>query len=567
MNADDTSYVADIVQVDRALESWRDAGFDLAAAIGEPVDNSQEAAATIIKVDTFRHRKTKDVEAITFADNGHGIRPEILAKVLSLGFSTRYGARSGLGRFGVGLKLAALSVARRVDIYTRPIGDNNIYHTYLDLDEVAKGDQEHIKASKIDEFPTDFAHLLNGEDGPFQSGTLLVWSKVDRLRHQGAYGESIDEKLGELMAFLARAYRQFIDSGLTITLNGKRVLPQDPLFQLDNPLAQEKLGEDLKGDIIDQTTIEINGHPVDVQVSLCPREYRYREGDGGTVDKNKRDITFLRIPQNQGKISILRNGREIYYNLVPRMLPRGVDKIDRYIGIQVSFPAELDEYFQVRHVKRGAEPVKKLRKELREWLARPVKAARQRLRTEWGQVKQQERDLAKEHDQASTAVNKAEKTSPKGRAGLDLPEGELDQKISDLLEDAGADENQEKAEKLKEQIKQNPITLIDASWPGRELFEITHLNGKAILKLNRRHPFFREVYEPLAALADQSAKDLDAQHAVNVARRTQNAIDVLFMAYAKSENMHDTPEDRFMDLRSYWGQFTRAYVLELVKEG
>ncbi|HUY50381.1 MAG TPA: hypothetical protein VMV92_32520 [Streptosporangiaceae bacterium] len=68
---------------------------------------------------------------------------------------------------------------------------------------------------------------------------------------------------------------------------------------------------------------------------------------------------------------MMRNGREINYDIVAKLLPGGVDKIDRYIGIEVAFPATLDEFFQVRNVKRSAIPVDKLREELRKWLEPP----------------------------------------------------------------------------------------------------------------------------------------------------------------------------------------------------
>lgn len=39
-----------LIEVDQALESMRDAGFDFEAASGEPIDNSVEATATTIRV-------------------------------------------------------------------------------------------------------------------------------------------------------------------------------------------------------------------------------------------------------------------------------------------------------------------------------------------------------------------------------------------------------------------------------------------------------------------------------------------------------------------------------------
>ncbi|MCY8935647.1 hypothetical protein [Peribacillus frigoritolerans] len=42
--------VADIIQVDHALESMRNPGFYLPGASGEPIDNSIEVRATLIRV-------------------------------------------------------------------------------------------------------------------------------------------------------------------------------------------------------------------------------------------------------------------------------------------------------------------------------------------------------------------------------------------------------------------------------------------------------------------------------------------------------------------------------------
>ena len=117
---------------------------------------------------------------------------------------------------------------------------------------------------------------------------------------------------------------------------------------------------------------------------------------------------------------MVRNGREINYNIVPRLLPAGIDKVDRYIGIEVTFPAVLDEFFQVRNVKRGAVPVDKLREELRKWLERPVKKPRgKEIRRHWGEVEIQKQAKEAEHQAAADAAARAEQTAPKGQAGRD----------------------------------------------------------------------------------------------------------------------------------------------------
>ncbi len=103
---------ADIIQVDTALQSMRDSGFDLTAAAGEPIDNSIEAGASLIRVLTRYGSNKASINEIAFADNGTGIDPGIVAHVLSMGYSTRYGQRGSLGRFGVAISTPSRSAAR-----------------------------------------------------------------------------------------------------------------------------------------------------------------------------------------------------------------------------------------------------------------------------------------------------------------------------------------------------------------------------------------------------------------------------------------------------------------------
>lgn len=560
---------ADIIQVDTALESMRSSGFDLTAAAGEPIDNSVEAGASLIRVLPLYGKKNKrSIEQIAFADDGRGIKAEILAHVLSMGFSTRYGERAGLGRFGVGLKLAGLSLGERIDVYTKQEGDSTIRHAYLDLREVREKRQTHIEARVVDSWPEGFEEAMERPSGePFESGTLVIYGAIDTLTDGGAYGTSLDEQIADLRNFIARAYRNFLDKGVKIELSGKNISLFDPLFLMDNPrIIKEYPKNGLQGDVVDKTSIEIvDGHAIEVTVTTVPVEFRWREGEGGAKDSNGRDIRQFHIPDSTGKISMVRNGREINYDIVPRLLPAGIDKVDRYIGIEVTFPAELDSYFQVRNVKRGAVPVDKLRKELREWLERPVKLARKNIRSQWETVKTNERNGSPEHSEATEAASRADKTSPMGQAGKGLTEEDSERIIQEVIEDLDLTDKPEEAEQLREQVQEKPFTLVDGAWPGKELFDIDHLNGKAIVRLNHRHIFIRDVYDKLKSAAKAGASGTDADELVSLIRKTDTALDLLILGYAKAENMNPNPS-QFEDLRSYWGQFTHAFMRELPSE-
>lgn len=580
------NYTAELIQVDKALESMRDSGFDLATAGGEVIDNSIEAKAQFIRIRTVegtvanevtmtaksKTKFSKAIKAIAFADNGIGIPYDTLPHVLTLGFSTRYNQRDGLGRFGVGMKLAAISQARRIDIYTQPLGSNQISHAYLDLDLVALGEQVYIQGDIVDAYPPEYNDLMQHpkKGTAFESGTLVIWSKVDRLTEGGKYGSSLDERRIGFIKFLARAYRKFIDQGLYIELNQSHITLHDPLFILENPRVIQNFGRDLRAEIIQETKpgeISINGHEVQVCVTLCPEEFRKKRFIGGREDREE-EFKDLNIPDNEGRVTILRNGREIYYDIIPRLFPDRVEKLDRFIGVEVSFPAVLDEYLQVRHVKRGAEPVSKLRQKLREFVDRPITEARKCIRKVWDITDTVERNNSDAHDSAHTAVKQAEQTSPQGKGGMNINLETANQIVNDLLNDIGVnpDTDPEKAEEVKQKIHDLPITIFDGGWSGKELFEIAHLNGKAIITYNHRHPFFREIYDPIKELAGQAPTEINSEDAIRLARKVEVALDVLFMAYAKAENMHSDPDSVYDDLRSYWGLHANAYTREALRD-
>lgn len=574
-STDGVMSTAQLIQIDTALKSMRDSGFDLTAAAGEPIDNAIEAGASIIRVLTRFDESRSRIEGMAFADNGRGIESKVLAPVLSMGYSTRYNQRCSLGRFGVGLKLAGLSLGTRIEVYTKTHNDEAIYCSYIDLGQIENREQleiEAIPAHPVNDWPRAYKHAMRSPQGdPFKSGTLVVFGEIDRLTSGGTYGTGLDEKVSELRNFIARAYRRFLDQGLVIELDGKPVSLFDPLFLLDNSRIIKRYGpSEVRGTVVDEADIEIvDGHSIHVTVTLAPEEFRPKEGAGGVKDSAGKDISEFHIDDSAGKISMLRNGREINYDIVPKLLPAGVDKVDRYIGIEVAFPAELDEFFQVRNVKRGAVPVNKLREELRKWLDRPVRAARKQIRGHWNDVKTKERAASEDHSEATEAAARAEKTAPAGQAGQDLSPEDVDQAIGDLLNDLGlgsSEDTEEQEARVREQIKNKPFVLVDGGWPGKELFEIVHLNGKAIVKVNHRHHFIRDVYDPLKKVAAEGADQIEPEELVGLARKVELAIDVLFLAYAKAENMHPNPDSQYDSLRSFWGQFTHSYLREALKD-
>jgi anti-sigma regulatory factor (Ser/Thr protein kinase) len=569
-NADETYPHAPLTQAEQALESSRDSGFDLSAATGELVDNSYEAGARHVRIATIRDDSRSIVE-IGVADDGMGIPPDVLARVLSLGYSSRYNSRDGLGRFGMGLKLASLSQAQRVEVFTKSKGEDRVFSTQLDLAKVRSGEQSDLAVSES-QWPAEFLHLMQDPTTaePFTSGTLIVWRQIDRLQEGGRFGTSVEEKLQALRKFLARAYRRFIDSGLRIELDGKEVTLHDPLFLLDNPRVLKSFPDVPKAEIVDEDDFEISGHKVKWTVTLLPKEFREKPNLGGRASKGREAFADLHIPDNESRVSMLRNGREIYYDLVPKLYPGGGDKIDRYIGVEIEFPAMLDEYFRVRNVKRGAEPDSKLREELRKALEKPIKSARKDIRAYWAEVQHVERSkTGDEHVPAHDIADGFEQTAPAGRANLDATAEEVDQTLKQIVVDMGLDpedpSSADKAKWVRESFDRRAVTIVNGQWPGKDLLDIKHLTGKAIVSVNDRHPFMAELLGPLKTMAALDPEELDPADVSKLLSRLSVGMDLLLMAYAKAENMHADPDDAYGDLRTHWGLFAGGLIREAVK--
>jgi integrase len=309
---------------------------------------------------------------------------------------------------------------------------------------------------------------------------------------------------------------------------------------------------------------QVPGHPdrhgrVEVTMTLLPEKFRPRRGAGGEQLAKER-----RIDENEG-ISILRAGREIFYGVLPGVQPstHKVD-IDRWIGIEIRFTPELDERFQVRNVKKGAEPINGLRDKLKDIIWKTVMTARKQIQSHWdAQEAAQQRERGVHGEAEDIAANTTD-VSPKPVAGQDIPEPDREQKIRDAV-DVLTKDQPEKREEVRKEIANRPLTIVPQSFAGNELFEIDHLGTTAIVKLNMRHPFYREVYSKLLVEIEREQGAGESNENGSIARLAQVGLDLLILAYARAEGMRKDPDTYYSDLRSYWGVHLKNMVQDWKK--
>ena len=188
----------------KGYQSMRNNDFSTEAAIAEVIDNSIQSESKNIKIKIFKHKpkgKVKErVNEIVFGDDGIGMDKETIQYALQVGWSSRYNNRKGIGRFGVGMTYAAISVCEFVEIYSRQKGGNWLY-TFLDIEEREDNQQPGIEPVIEKSPPKEFLPLVG------DYGTLVIWKDIDRI------GPDFD--IDNFEHWLGRTYRKFI---------GKRII-------------------------------------------------------------------------------------------------------------------------------------------------------------------------------------------------------------------------------------------------------------------------------------------------------------------------------------------------------
>jgi len=284
-----------VIAVDKFIQAARDSGYKgTPSAVAELVDNALQAGARHVDIQVIRatNRDDNAIELIV-QDDGTGMDRHVLRHALRLGGTTRFNDRRGLGRYGMGLPNSSLSQARRVTVYTWQSG-SPVYKSYLDVDEIASGTMTKVPVPRRVKLP------FEGDFGA--SGTIVVWSRCDRLDHR-----RVSTIVRKLLSALGRRFRYFIWDGVRITVNGDAVDPLDPLFL--HPAAKYH-GAALFGEPLEYEVEASPGSGVDTigRVRLRFAELPVHEWNR-LSNKEK-----LRLGISKGAgVSIVRSGREVDY--------------------------------------------------------------------------------------------------------------------------------------------------------------------------------------------------------------------------------------------------------------
>lgn len=566
------------------IQSLRDVGYNnTTSALCEHVDNSIQSGATEIRV-YFRQSGTRDDAVIDAAvyDNGSGMAPSTLKVTMAFGGSMSFGNRTGIARFGMGMKTAALSMSPVLDVYSWQ-EQNAFYNMTLDVEAIGKERTNMVglpEPELFTELPDDLADLfkqpmsfpksrseqvllVEGNDDLEErlgvSGTIVYMPACDRLQYR-----KVQTLVDHAVKEMGRVYRRYIANGVTLYVNNRLVEASDPTYSLPKARHQRYLEDGVSKSSRLMLSKEV---PIAVKENspivepIVIKLFKLPIDDWYTLPKKtqKNDLQVF----SGLTVSILRNDREVFAGPMPKLTTR--HSVTHWYRIQIDFPGELDEAFGVAANKQGVR--------LKGYVEEAIKRA-------IGDDITTINDEIKRFQAAQSAARKPAVPTPSearaSEADAFQPTDLADNLTAQEKEDLDANlrglastlrRQDETDEDAFERVKSSRYILDlkhDDYWP---FYDVRNKFGRIILTINTAHPFFTDLYEPLRKL-EQTGTDDEGEDsplpADEDARGPLAALELLLFSLARTQSrMVAHNEDAAKVLENFRREWSDAYRIQM----
>ncbi|HEV7879263.1 ATP-binding protein [Bradyrhizobium sp.] len=567
------------------IASLRDVGYNnTTSALCEHVDNAIEAGANEIRI-YFRQRGMRgsyEIDAAVY-DNGQGMSPNVLKMATAFGGSMRYGNREGIGRFGMGMKTAALSMSPMMELYSWQ-EKGAFYKMTLDVDDIGKDRANSVELPDpifSTDLPSEVAGLFtetmvfpdkNEQDflaSPGDdlnevlgaSGTIVFLPNCDRLSYAKAQ-TLVDHAVKEM----GRVYRRLLGNGVALYVNNRKVEIFDPTYWMPN--ARHTRIPDLSAT---QSRL-IDTKEVDVPVSEASKETAKV-----TVKLYALPFeTWLSLPRKIQKndlrvfdgmtVSIVRNDREVYAGPMREIVPK--HSVANWYRVQIDFPGVLDEAFGVAANKQGVRlkgyVVEAINKKIRD----DVSAIAEEIKR--FQSKQAAAKLEAGRSEAESKASDADGFQMKPLNVESLSPEEEKQRDDNLRGlSLTLKRDGETDEQAFERVKSSKYLITfkyDEYWP---FYHVENRFGRVIMTINTAHPFFSKLYEPLkkANLVSAAEEPGEAGEPPTTAEGVDGlvvALDLLLLSLARTQSVlsHNNEDARKL-LDGFRKEWSDAYRVQM----
>lgn len=570
------------------VNSLRDMGYNsTTSALCEHVDNAIQWKATEVRV--YFHQKGKQggehaLSALVY-DNGQGMAKHVLKVATSFGGSMVFDSRDGIGRYGMGMKAAALSMSPVLEVYSWQ-ERAAYYNMTLDVEEIGGIKKNLIELpdpTLHDQLPSEIADVLirpmDFPKNPHETQTLLAESRDELTEKLGNSGTIVFMPACDRLTYkkvqtlvdnatkeMGRVYRRFIAKGLKLYVNNRLVEAFDPTFWMPEARHTQIDGiTEKQSKLVGSWPIEVpvaDGATETTTVTLRVFVLPVDEWSGlsRTVLKNQ-----LHIFEDHA-VSFMRNDREVEIGWEPKLKLKK-HHLSQWLRVEIDFTGEADEGFGVAAIKQGArlkgyvaDAILK-HGEFSEAIAfarRSIKEAKAK------------RTALQDGRGISTAERRANEAEPYQAKPLpELTPAEQEALTENLrgLATSLKRENETEDEAF-ERVKSSRYltkTTHDEYWP---FYHCDFKYGKVILTVNTAHPFFTQVWQPLSSLANatQAAHEPDDDNtevSADVGATCREALDgiqALLLSLARSQSQLSSQaagsetQKLFDTLRKSWSE-------------
>jgi len=379
---------------------------------------------------------------------------------MRLGSLTTRDLNSDLGKFGMGLVTASLSIAKRCHVITRT--DEGCWSSAWDVDEVVA---KNAFLKHLDTATAEETRDLDTEIGDGASGTLVILTNCDNLtnRNTSAFASTLRNHIG-------RIHRYFIDSGREIRINNEVVTALDPL-QLNDPATEM---------VIDEVfPIKVSDEGQEKQESVRARIVLLPETPASEFD-------VARSMKAQG-FYVMRNQREIMNAITLNFFTKHND-FNRMRG-ELFFPGTLDRLVGVEFTKRQVDLDQSIHDQLANTLVPTCRSIKRReatkKRVETSPVQQQL------HNQSAKAIAEKDKLLIKPKAVVEKrqPRKNVGNGHSPKAETERERKNLTRTQALETRL--NCEIREEKLGPNGQIYECDMEGRKLVLRYNVEHPFYQ----------------------------------------------------------------------------
>jgi hypothetical protein len=507
------------------VNALRDLGYNsTTSAVCEHADNSFQWGAKEVRV-YFHEKGRKDSKEIDvlIMDDGIGMSPNVLRAATSFGGSLCYDNREVIGKYGMGMKAAALSIGPILEIYSWQ-GGSGIYRMILDTQEISNDRSNTIQLPEptlVDILPAEIREILvrpmvfprNVADQDLfassdeqlserlpSSGTIIYIPDCDRLTYRTA--RTLAEHATKEMA---RIYRRFLGAERRLYINNRQVRPFDPTYRMDGAWhtmvadlteKHSRLVRTWKIPVPVEEASPVTGL-LNARLFLLPIEHW--DQLSRKVLKNE-----LHVFDNAG-VSFVRNEREVYMGAFTAITGKGGHR-DHWWRLEIDFPAELDEAMGVAINKQGVRPkgyvLDLIKRELQEELLNVRKV----LESHWARrAVEASQSKQREAEQRATEAEALQSTLfPEDRYSTEEEKAAYEQQLR-VFATAYKREG-ESDDDAYDRINRSKYITTFKSDEDAAFYRVDYQLGKVILTINTAHAFFDSLYKPLTQIAKRTGE-------------------------------------------------------------